>query len=153
MARRRQTKWARQIMEDMFSGPSAPQLSPKEKEYVQHIVEGLRPLVVQQGERSTVAALEMCNLILANMISRRADFEVLKSLTKENLEIAMKSSDRTLKTNTAVGGTGRSTDKTRGMGIGSRMKPLLKIYEGAIEEALVETVPCRQTPEEVKSNT
>ena len=150
MARRRQTKWAKAIMLRLFSDPLAPELSTEDKEYVQLLVEGLQPLVNQQGERASVAALEMGNLILANMISRRADFEALKDLSKEKLEMAIKAREHTRKTNAAAGGVAPSAAQKQPVGLGTRLRALMKKTEGAAEEAIALTEQRRRMREETE---
>ncbi|NUM56872.1 MAG: hypothetical protein HUU46_24850 [Candidatus Hydrogenedentes bacterium] len=138
---RRNTKWAKKVMEAWLSDLDGPGATKQDKECIQYVIAGLQPLVAQQGDRAMVAALEMCNLILANIVSRRADFQVLDSFTKENLDMALKANDRTCKVNSAAGPSARAGLRSEDMGLGSRLKPLMKRAKRAIEASIVEAGP------------
>lgn len=148
MARRRHTQWAEQILAEWASGPKWATIDDADKALVEAIVEGLRPLVLQQGERSVIAALDLEDLLFANLIARRADVEALKRPTKENVEMAIKTSERKRKTNAAMAGTAAPVVRKESLGIGSRMRPLIKKAAGAFEAAIAETERRRRAAEE-----
>lgn len=135
---RRDTKWAKMVMDAWLCGLDAPTLTPSDKECVEKAIAGLKLALMNHGDSATIAAFDMCNLILANLISRQADFEVLRNPTKENLEMAVKANERILKTKNAVGPNARGAVRERGGGIGSRLRPLILRAHGAVERSIVD---------------
>lgn len=103
------------------------------------IIEGLRPFVMWQGERSPIAAIELEDLVFASVIARRADLDALKNPSKETIDMAAKTSERRRKAAVNMQCKPKSNKTAvRSLGLASQMRPLLKQAEGAVEEALVD---------------
>ena len=147
MARRKHTQWAEQILAEWTSGRMAALLGEDDRAFAHAIVAGLRPLVLQQGERAALAALDVDDLLFANLIARRADIDALTGPTKEKLEMATKTSERRRRTNAAMAGAAPAV-RTQSLGIGSRLRPLMKKAEGAVEAAIAETERRRRSADE-----
>ena len=139
MARRRHTQWVEKIIEEWTNGLLSGLADEAERAFVRAAVEGLRPYVLQQSERSVFAALDLEDLLLAHLIARRADAEALKELSKEKVDMAIKTSERRRRTNAAMASAVAPAAPAQRLGIGTRMRPLIKKAEGAFEAAIAET--------------
>ena len=112
-------------------------------DYAREVIEGLRPFVMWQGERSPIAAIELEDLVFASVIARRADLDALKNPSKETIDMAAKTSERRRKAASNMQGKPKPNKTAlRPLGLASQMRPLIKEAEGILEEAL-EDVPSK----------
>lgn len=112
-------------------------------DYAREVIEGLRPFVMWQGERSPIAAIELEDLVFASVIARRADLDALKNPSKETIDMAAKTSERRRKAASNMQCKPKPNKTAlRPLGLASQMRPLIKEAEGILEEAL-EDVPSK----------
>jgi hypothetical protein len=130
---------AERIIEQWTTGSMSEGLDPDDKVYVRAIVEGLLPCILEQGTRSTLSALDLEKVICSNLLARGATMKVRRSFTKENFDMATKATELARKMNVAISDVTDVPRQGQTLGIGSRMRPLLKKSEGAFEEAIAET--------------
>lgn len=106
---------------------------------VELMVKRLDDLLSKKKRQRTLETIELEEIALANTLARLAGTLALHKPTKENFEMAIKLGEHSRKAKSGACVTAVPLAKTRGLGVGSRMRSLMKKTEGVIEEAIAET--------------
>lgn len=107
--------------------------------YVESMLNRLDALLSNKKRQRTLELIELEEIALANTLARLAGTLALHKPTKENFEMAIKLGEHSRKAKSGACVAAASLAKKGGVGIGSRMRSLMKKTDGVIEEAIAET--------------